>query len=70
MDDNGMYPQLPAPITITEPIYDTQAQVAQILLTHLSSSVPVVQSTQAPVADFDDDGVPDKMDPYPYDPTR
>jgi dienelactone hydrolase len=70
VDDNGMYPKLPAPITITEPIYDTQAQVAQILLTHLSSSVPVVQSTQAPIADFDDDGVPDKMDPYPYDPTR
>jgi dienelactone hydrolase len=68
--DNDPWPTLDTPITINEPIYDTQAQVAQILLTHAASMVPVVETTQAPVADFDDDGVPDKMDPYPYDPTR
>jgi dienelactone hydrolase len=65
-----VFPKLPAPININEPIYATQAQVAQLLQTHLAGMVPVVQSTQTPVADFDDDGVPDKMDPYPYDPTR
>jgi len=64
------WPKLPTPITITEPIYDTQAQVAQILLTHVAGQLPVVQSTKAPVADFDGDGVPDSRDPYPYDPTR
>jgi len=64
------WPKLETPITITEPIYDTQAQVANILLTHAAGMLPVVQTTQAPVADFDDDGVPDARDPYPYDPTR
>jgi hypothetical protein len=69
-DSDGAYPKLPAPITITEPIYETQAQVAQILQTHLTQPLPVVPSTLAPVADFDGDGVPDKNDPYPYDPSR
>jgi pimeloyl-ACP methyl ester carboxylesterase len=64
------FPKLDAPITINEPIYETQAQVAQILTTHLVGTPPVVQSTKAPVADFDGDGVPDSSDPYPYDPTR
>ena len=68
--DDGTWAKLDTPITINEPIYETQAQVAQILLTHAAGMLPVVQSTKAPVADFDDDGVPDKMDPYPYDPTR
>lgn len=69
-DADGNWAKLDTPITINEPIYETQAQVAQILLTHAAGMLPVVQSTKAPVADFDGDGVPDKMDPYPYDPTR
>ena len=64
------YPKLDTPITITEPIYATQAQVAQLLVTHAAGSSPVVVTTQTPVADFDCDGVPDASDPYPTDPTR
>lgn len=63
------FPKLPAPITITEPIYATQAQLAGILTTHLGA-LPRVMTTETPVADFDGDGVPDSQDPYPYDPSR
>ena len=58
------YPTLPVPIAITEPIYATQAQVAEFL-----SNGDVI-STQTPIADFDGDGVPDDVDSYPFDPTR
>jgi dienelactone hydrolase len=64
------YPKLPAPITIDEPIYETQAQVAEILQTYFAGMLPLVRSTIAPVADFDGDGVPDGADPSPYDPTK
>ena len=62
------FPKLPQPITITEPIYETQAQVATILQTYFAGGAPVVISTKAPVADFDGDGVPDAQDPAPIDP--
>ena len=68
--DDGTWAKLDRPVTVNEPIYETQAQVANLLLTHAANMVPVVTTTQSPVADFDGDGVPDKMDPYPYDPTR
>ncbi len=67
--EDDPFPKLPAPITIPEPIYATQAQVAEILTTHLTG-VPHVSTTETPVADFDNDGVPDASDPYPTDPTR
>ena len=35
------YPKLATPIAVTEPIYATQAQVAQLLTTHLSGNPPV-----------------------------
>ena len=63
------FPKLAMPITITEPIYATQAQVAEILTTHLTL-VPRVSTTETPIADFDGDGVPDASDPYPTDPSR
>ena len=52
------------------PIYDTHAQVAEILDSHRAGEIPRVRSTRAPVADFDDDGTPDASDPAPYDPTQ
>ncbi|HEY5922346.1 MAG TPA: alpha/beta hydrolase [Kofleriaceae bacterium] len=64
------FPRLPAPITITNPIYDTHAQVAEILDSHRAGEAPRVRSTRAPIADFDDDGTPDATDPAPYDPAQ
>jgi hypothetical protein len=63
------YPELPEPISIAEPIYETHAQVAEILDTHLAG-VPTVRSTKPPVHDFDGDGKLDADDPDPYDPTE
>ena len=63
------FPRLPAPITIKEPIYETHAQVAEILQTYFAGEMPRVRSTLAPVADFDADGTPDATDSAPYDPT-
>ncbi|MBV8757952.1 MAG: hypothetical protein JO257_11770 [Deltaproteobacteria bacterium] len=63
------FPKLATPIAVNEPLYATQAQVAEILTTHLTG-VPHVSTTQTPVADFDGDGVPDSADPYPTDPSR
>jgi hypothetical protein len=62
------FPPLPVPITIPNPIYETQAQVAEILATHLAGQAPLVRSTKAPIADFDADGSPDVSDQLPYDP--
>lgn len=64
------FPRLPAPITISNPIYDTHAQVAEILDSHHAGEAPRVRSTRAPIADFDDDGTPDATDPAPYDPAQ
>ncbi|HEX7702700.1 MAG TPA: alpha/beta fold hydrolase, partial [Kofleriaceae bacterium] len=64
------FPKLPAPITITNPIYDTLDQVFEILATHQAGESPRVHSTRAPIADFDGDGVPDDQDPAPYDPSH
>jgi hypothetical protein len=65
------FPQLPdGPITIANPIYATFDQVDEILASHAAGAAPLVRSTLAPVADFDDDGWPDASDAYPYDPTR
>ena len=69
MAGDDPFPKLASPITITEPIYATQAQVAEILTTHLTA-LPRVSTTQTPVADFDDDGEPDASDPAPTDPSR
>ena len=68
-DPDNPFPMLPAPITIANPIYETLAQVVDILQTHQAGQPPRVTSTLAPVADFDDDGVPDSSDPAPYDPS-
>jgi hypothetical protein len=64
------FPQLPQAITITEPLYDTLDQVTEILATHQAGDAPRVRSTRAPIADFDDDGVPDVSDAAPYDPSQ
>jgi pimeloyl-ACP methyl ester carboxylesterase len=64
------FPKLATKITILEPIYETHAQVAEILSTYFAGQNPKVRSTKAPVADFDGDGRPDKTDPDPYDPTK
>jgi hypothetical protein len=64
------FPKLPAPVTITNPIYDTLDQVFEILATHQAGDAPRVRSTRAPIADFDGDGIPDDQDPNPYDPAR
>lgn len=62
------FPMLPAPITIPNPIYETHAQVAEILASHRAGEPPRVRSTKPPVTDFDADGTPDLSDPAPYDP--
>ena len=64
------FPKLATPITINEPIYETHAQVAEILSTYFSGLDPRVRSTKPPVADFDGDGKLDGVDPDPYDPTK
>ena len=64
------FPKLPAAITIRNPIYETLAQVGDLLTTHQAGELPRVRSTLAPIADFDDDGVPDADDAAPYDPAR
>ena len=64
------FPKLPVPITIANPIYDTLDQVFDILATHQAGDAPRVRSTRAPIADFDGDGVPDAVDPAPYDPSH
>ncbi|HEX5063759.1 MAG TPA: hypothetical protein VFV99_30480 [Kofleriaceae bacterium] len=69
-DDENQFPKLPAPVTIRNPIYETHAQVAEILETYFAGESPRVRSTLAPVADFDDDGTPDATDPAPYDPAQ
>jgi hypothetical protein len=69
-DGDIPFPKLPQPIKIANPIYETHAQVAEILETHHAGGAPVVRSTKAPIADFDDDGTPDATDPAPYDPAQ
>jgi hypothetical protein len=64
------FEKLAGKITIAEPIYETHAQVAEILETYFAGMNPRVRSTKAPVADFDGDGKPDKTDPDPYDPAE
>ena len=64
------FPKLATPITIDEPIYETHAQVGEILSTYFSGLAPRVRSTKAPVPDFDGDGKLDAQDPFPYDPAR
>jgi hypothetical protein len=36
---------------------------------HRAGEVPLVRSTRPPIADFDGDGVPDAIDPAPFDPS-
>jgi dienelactone hydrolase len=62
------FPLLPATITIPNPIYETHAQVAEILATHRTGAAPSVSSTKPPMADFDADGAADVDDLAPYDP--
>jgi hypothetical protein len=64
------FPKLPSKITIREPIYETHAQVAEVLESYFGGQAPRVRSTQTPVRDFDGDGVPDESDPYPLDPDK
>lgn len=67
-EGDAPFPMLPAAITIPNPIYETHAQVAEILASHLAGEPPRVRSTRPPAADFDADGAPDASDPAPYDP--
>jgi hypothetical protein len=69
-DGEDMFPKLPMPITINEPIYETLDQVIEILATHFTQQAPRVRSTHTPVRDFDGDGTPDATDSNPYDPTK
>jgi pimeloyl-ACP methyl ester carboxylesterase len=64
------FPKLDDKITLVEPIYETHAQVAEILSTYFAGQNPRVRSTKAPVADFDGDGKPDTTDPDPLDPEK
>jgi pimeloyl-ACP methyl ester carboxylesterase len=64
------FPKLANKVSIEEPIYETHAQVAEILETYFAGMNPVVRSTKAPVRDFDGDGKPDNTDPDPLDPAR
>lgn len=66
--EENVFPKLPKPVSIVNPIYETHEQVAEILATYFAGKPPVVRSTLAPVADFDDDGTPDAADPDPFDP--
>jgi len=68
-DGEDPFPKLPADITIANPIYETLAQVFEILASHRDGDSPRVESTLAPTADFDGDGTPDDTDAYPYDPS-
>jgi pimeloyl-ACP methyl ester carboxylesterase len=68
-DGDAPFPALPVPITIPNPIYETHAQVAEILATHRAGQTPVVRSTKPPLPDFDADGTLDEADEAPYDPT-
>ncbi len=69
-DGDVRFPKLASKISITEPIYETHEQVAEILATYFAGMNPLVRSTKTPVADFDGDGKPDKTDPDPLDPTK
>lgn len=64
------FQKLPKSITIREPIYETHAQVAEILETYFAGMDPRVRSTKPPERDFDGDGKPDTTDPDPHDPEK
>lgn len=68
-DGEQRFPKLPKPVTITNPIYETHEQVAEILATYFAGEAPRVRMTLPPVADFDADGTPDAADPDPVDPS-
>jgi pimeloyl-ACP methyl ester carboxylesterase len=67
-DPDDRFPRLSAPITMNQPIYETHAQVAEILSTYFAGAEPIVRSTRAPMPDFDGDGRMDAIDPDPYNP--
>jgi hypothetical protein len=67
VDGDDPFPRLPHAIEIPNPIYETLAQVTEILKTY-QTGTPVVTMTKPPVADFDADGNPDATDPDPYEP--
>ena len=69
-DGDVRFPKLEDKISIVEPIYETHAQLAEILSTYFAGQNPRVRSTKAPVADFDGDGKPDTTDPDPLDPEK
>lgn len=60
LPNGGQRDALPEPFAIDNPIYETLEQVVEVLLTHQESGTPRVRSTQAPLADFDGDGVLDE----------
>lgn len=69
-DEDDLFPKLPAPITIDEPLYETLDQVTEVLATYFAGQAPRVRTTHTPVHDFDGDGQPDDTDPDPLDPTK
>jgi pimeloyl-ACP methyl ester carboxylesterase len=64
------FPKLAKSFTIQEPIYETHAQVAEILTTYFAGQSPFVRSTKPPARDFDGDGKLDSVDPDPHDPAK
>jgi pimeloyl-ACP methyl ester carboxylesterase len=62
-----MFPMLPAPIEIKNPIRETFTQVIETLRT-FQTGTPVVRSVKPPLADFDGDGRTDDRDPEPWNP--
>jgi hypothetical protein len=69
-EGENRFPKLATPVVINNPIYKTHEQVAEILATYFAGQAPLVRSTEAPIADFDDDGRPDADDTDPFDPSR
>ena len=69
-DGDDKFPKLPKAIDIKQPIYETHAQVAEILASYFAQQEPRVRTTHTPVLDFDGDGKPDDTDPDPLDPSK
>lgn len=69
LEGETKFRELPAPIKIANPLYETLDQVLGILETHRDGGPPRVHMTKPPVLDFDGDGNPDATDPAPLDPT-